>query len=677
MIPPTRYINPGPMPAQASAGPAMAAGQATVEIGRAFENLGETGLRIIERKRKVEEAGKMSAFMANLDEEASQFSLELARRSDTENWIPEWKEKTNDIQRRAKELGLSPDAQARLGMELADWQGRRNIQLETLAASKSLEIARGQVTNSLEYYESRGDEEGFNRTLGSALAGGILDPAEGEKAKHSFARQSAGIDLQRMAEEDPEGFESRDTESLLNEMPGATLEQVEQAKQYAGRVKVDRQRQTVDDIYNKIASEKITLPEELDQYEEQLGAHNVERIKNHLRARNSDEYKAQMADPENQRRIFGEVSRKLREYNPSINEVDMELVEMQSMLQDLPDSPLKSELLAQMQEKRTGKKSEIKSKERLALSALDEAAKNGRFGAVPEVEKLKVLDLVKQGFLKDGEKLKRLGFSESQAGKIIDEAKKDPAKGQAKFIELWTERESGSVNASEIEIETAHALRLGHATIAWDDPQSVNVRSAKQAEIDQQLGTAKAKLADWMSANPNATDADINKKIIELGGEGVRKSVRESRLPERPSRFSPDKSTSMNVPESLKPLETAFIEAGQTHGIDPRLLVAISMHETANGTSSAFRNKNNAMGVSNSKGPIAFGDPSESIERMARLLGSSTSGPYKNARTIAQIGAIYAPIGAGNDPRSLNRHWVDGVSKYFRQLGGNPLALIK
>jgi len=83
------------------------------------------------------------------------------------------------------------------------------------------------------------------------------------------------------------------------------------------------------------------------------------------------------------------------------------------------------------------------------------------------------------------------------------------------------------------------------------------------------------------------------------------------------------------------------------------------------------------MGVSNSKGPIAFEDSRQSIERMARLLASTTGGPYKNARTIADIAGIYAPISAGNDPGSLNQHWTAGVSKYYRQLGGDPSAPLK
>ena len=125
----------------------------------------------------------------------------------------------------------------------------------------------------------------------------------------------------------------------------------------------------------------------------------------------------------------------------------------------------------------------------------------------------------------------------------------------------------------------------------------------------------------------------------------------------------------------MKNLAQHFQSAGEKYNIDPKFLAAISMLETAKGTSSAYRNKRNAMGVSNSRGPIRFNNPSESIYKMAKTLSSRT-GPYKNANTIAGIGRIYAPPGAGNDPNGTNGYWPRGVSKYYKQLGGDPSAAV-
>ncbi len=117
------------------------------------------------------------------------------------------------------------------------------------------------------------------------------------------------------------------------------------------------------------------------------------------------------------------------------------------------------------------------------------------------------------------------------------------------------------------------------------------------------------------------------------------------------------------LPPQAKHLAKTFIDTARKYDLDPRFLVAISKFETGGWTSSAFKNKNNAMGVSNSKGPISFARAEDSIERMAKGL-ANPKGYYRNAQTIGQVGAIYAPVGAENDPNGTNGHWPRSVGKF-------------
>lgn len=124
----------------------------------------------------------------------------------------------------------------------------------------------------------------------------------------------------------------------------------------------------------------------------------------------------------------------------------------------------------------------------------------------------------------------------------------------------------------------------------------------------------------------------------------------------------------------LKPYASDFVEAGQKFRLDPRFLASISKLETGNGTSPAFRKGNNAMGISNSRGPLYhFKSPRESIFRQAESLARPT-GHYRNASTIAEIGPIYAPPRAGNDPRGTNSHWPKGVGKFYAEMTGGATA---
>lgn len=127
--------------------------------------------------------------------------------------------------------------------------------------------------------------------------------------------------------------------------------------------------------------------------------------------------------------------------------------------------------------------------------------------------------------------------------------------------------------------------------------------------------------------------------------------------------------------EGLKPLAPAFEDAAKAYNISPTLLASIAEFETGNGTSSAFINKKNAMGISDKTGPISFGSPVESIYKMASLLGQGINegtGPYAGVKSIQDIANIYAPVGAENDPNGTNSSWASGVTANIQKLSEQP-----
>jgi hypothetical protein len=121
------------------------------------------------------------------------------------------------------------------------------------------------------------------------------------------------------------------------------------------------------------------------------------------------------------------------------------------------------------------------------------------------------------------------------------------------------------------------------------------------------------------------------------------------------------------LPEPLKAHAKDFIDAADETGLDARTLAAISMFETGDGTAPAFRNKNNAMGISDRRGPTHQPSVRDSIFRQAHTL-ANPKGPYRKARTIDEIGAIYAPLDAENDPHGTNPEWPEGVKAKLRRL---------
>jgi hypothetical protein len=115
----------------------------------------------------------------------------------------------------------------------------------------------------------------------------------------------------------------------------------------------------------------------------------------------------------------------------------------------------------------------------------------------------------------------------------------------------------------------------------------------------------------------------------------------------------------------------AIVRAAQKYGVDPRLLAAIAMHETGNGSSRGVRRNNNPGGLmdrrTNFRTQQRFSSMEQSFDAMARNLRRNYLD--RGLRSISQIGRKYAPPRANNDPNNLNRHWVPNVTNLYQKLG--------
>ena len=152
--------------------------------------------------------------------------------------------------------------------------------------------------------------------------------------------------------------------------------------------------------------------------------------------------------------------------------------------------------------------------------------------------------------------------------------------------------------------------------------------------------------------------------------------------PEPKRAFQGDSSFNReDLPPGLQPLYQDYVQYGEEYGVDPRFLASISILETNGGRSRAFREGNNAMGISNKRGVNYYrNDPAargRSIRTMARSLARS-DGYYRNANTISEVGPIYAPSGALNDVKGTNSGWSRNVSNIMRRDFGveRPESLI-
>jgi hypothetical protein len=183
----------------------------------------------------------------------------------------------------------------------------------------------------------------------------------------------------------------------------------------------------------------------------------------------------------------------------------------------------------------------------------------------------------------------------------------------------------------------------------------------------------------------DALEADL-RETVEIGDLSFRVGPEPSRRTvavDAPTASPDSASTADSIPADrlggvLREAAPVFESAGEEFGVDSALLAAISMHETANGTSRAAVEKGNLMGISDRTGVRNWKAEGRTAEESVRHMASrlAKADAYKRWRAtgrLEDLAAVYAPVGAENDPRGLNKHWVDGVRRHYRALTGKEL----
>lgn len=157
-------------------------------------------------------------------------------------------------------------------------------------------------------------------------------------------------------------------------------------------------------------------------------------------------------------------------------------------------------------------------------------------------------------------------------------------------------------------------------------------------------------------------ETNENKEVIQIDQE-KEKSLKSQKNAELESL---EKIEELSNDCTLDEVSCKIKKVAQDYGVDWRLAIAISMHETGKYTSVAFKEMNNVGGNFKSGSLMTFGSLDEGIEFFVNNL--KTKYIDLGLDTIEEISVKYAPIGAENDPNNLNQYWVSGVYKYYNEL---------
>jgi hypothetical protein len=118
-----------------------------------------------------------------------------------------------------------------------------------------------------------------------------------------------------------------------------------------------------------------------------------------------------------------------------------------------------------------------------------------------------------------------------------------------------------------------------------------------------------------------------------------------------------------------------FINVARDNDICPIVLAAIAMHESANGNSKFSRERNNVFGIYLRGKYHYFNSVDECVKYAGKLLGGKMYCGGRNY-TVKKIQQIYCPVGAGNDPRGINKYWLSGVLDKMKTLWGREICVL-
>lgn len=112
-------------------------------------------------------------------------------------------------------------------------------------------------------------------------------------------------------------------------------------------------------------------------------------------------------------------------------------------------------------------------------------------------------------------------------------------------------------------------------------------------------------------------------------------------------------------------------EKGKKTGLNEEQIlisIAISKWETGNYTSVAFKEKNNVGGMMCNNTLRVYDSLDEGIEAFINNLKNNYFD--MGLDTLEKIQPKYCPVGASNDPKGLNKYWLDGTNKMYNELKG-------
>ena len=603
---------------------AMAADLGQAKMGEAIANTGGYLTQLALKQMEAINVTKVAEAQDMMTEAESTMKVAMIKEPDETKWEGIAAEHTTLAQGRISKMALSPAAKQQVDADFSRWQTHRAGQVKVESARQSFDKATAKVKNRTLLAQENQDPIALGDNLEGGRLLGIYSDEDVEIEKKKYAERGKQLLVEKEAEAFNQGVNSAvavasgsgeevalaDLErGVLGKFNATQKEKVRSAIQSVAR---DRAQTIIGEVTNNIVNGTIKDESQINAID---SPHMTPALKKHaadlLRDFNADEAKK---DREvNGVRNAVEMRRKVKDYDPNSDPDRTKYFALVHEIGARADQTSAGELTGELYQKYGGKppKMQVRPEIQQNVSKSLDALYDPETGVIPWRTKTK----------------------DSTGTEVISE-------------DLEKRREA--INAqTKVEMKMNDWFR--------DHPEDAQNLTKVQEQLDRVLPEGTRKMAlDSLKAFQKARE---NGSPGDKGPAGVSDFRGFSAAPDLQSK----------LPAGLQPYAQDYLDAAREYNLNPRVLAAISALETGGGTSKAFREKLNAMGISDANGPTTQASVRDSIFRQARTLARG-DGPYARAKTLDEIGAIYAPPGASNDFKGSNDGWAENVRAWLARL---------
>lgn len=682
-------LTPAPSGARVPMPAALPVGSNGQAWSQALDNVSGTLQTLALKKAEADDSRQLIEAEGEMQRHELEFQQFQQTTTDQDQWLPEWQKRQSGLQKYMDGLKLTDGARTRLNSGFGRWSGNKAIAIQGEAFKKSVERSLQAIETRAGQAADNRDRAGIDSALSFAVEGSMT-PEQKEAARVRFYKRADAADLK--AENDAANAflmqDQPDLHGAIAVFDGSKL-MSENEKSIAKAKATSFYNQKIETQKNKASADFYS---ELN-YEAAKGNYTTAAmVEEHVRNGSLSHEDAtpllegikrrEAGLPANPVKFNDFINNRVLKYDPTKDTTGAEFEKIQREaaamgIDQFQAQRLTSNIQSVIESNKTASGRATSHVKSFGLDRVNDLMKAGAFGPVEKDDTSHVI-----GALGDVVKMKQFGLTEDQAKSLSELQGVERLNAFREFSANRYKTEDGVKKTNVVPEEynkltdwTKNLLNLAaDGKISMPDSAQASQAAGKAAQIQDQFEAEFQRFTEENKRPPNNTEVmgivdDLTREYMDAADLNWDefKAPAEKPQAKAPSirGFQEASDLADRLPDGLSSYAADFVAAAKQYNLDPYALAAIAMHETGNGTSKAFKNKNNAMGVSNASGPIAFSSVRDSIFAQAKSL----AGPlYKGADTLDAVGKIYAPVGAENDPTNVNGYWPGGVASHYAKL---------